>query len=110
MIAPPFRWKMMDVAFSDSISKPRRLIVGVSDKYESSRYDTISERGGHGSHSEHSLMTADEWLKWIQRFRDEMTGREIREAIEAVKGPFVEPLLWVEFRERYRLTGDPFLP
>ena len=47
MIAPPFRWKMMDVAFSDSISKPRRLIVGVSDKYESSRYDTISERGDH---------------------------------------------------------------
>jgi hypothetical protein len=104
-----FRWKPMDVAFGDNLLRPRRLILEVSAKYECCRYNTCSESGGVGYHSEHSLMTLEEWLTWLSRFSDELTGRQMREAREAAQAPFTEPQYWTDFRERYRLTGDPFI-
>lgn len=99
----------MEVAFADNIRKPRRLILEVNQKYPNFCYTTLSENGGVGSHSDHSLSTLDEWLAWIEKFRDELTGKEIREAIEAAKAPLVEPKEWGEFRSRYAETGDAFL-
>lgn len=103
------KWKMMDVAYGDNIRKPRRLIVEVNPKYPSHCYTTCSELDGIGSHSDYSLRTLDEWLAWIEKFRDELTGKEIREAIEAAKTPFVEPQSWSDFRKRYTETGDPWI-
>ncbi len=104
------RWKMMDVAFGDNILKPRRLIVEVKPEYYPQLcYTGISETGGEGSHGENSLKTLDEWLEWVERFRDEKTGREMREAIEAAKSPFIEPQVWMEFRKRYAETGNAYI-
>lgn len=99
----------MDVAFGDNRRNPRRLILEVSDKYESSRYTCTSGSGGVGSQSDNSLRTLEEWLVWMDRFSDELTGRELRECKEAARAPFVEPQFWTDFRERYAATGDPFL-
>lgn len=105
----PFRWKPMDVAFGDNLRNPRRLILEVSEKYEHSRYTTCSESGGIGSRSDYSLRTKEEWLAWVERFSDDLTGRELREAKEAVNATFVEPDSWAAFRKRYEETGDPWL-
>jgi hypothetical protein len=102
-----FRWKVMDVAFGDNIRRPRRLILEVNPEYEHHCYTTVSESDGIGSHPD--LRTLDEWLVWVEKFRDELTGREIREAIEAAQSPFVEPQSWTDFRKRYVETGDPWL-
>ena len=100
----------MDVAFADNIWKPRRLIAGVNPQYQPHHcYDCISENLGNGSYGIHDLKTLDEWLIWIERFRDEKTGKEMREAIEAAKAPFVEPPEWADFRKRYAETGDAFI-
>jgi hypothetical protein len=100
----------MDVAFGDNIRGPRRLILEVNPQYKHHCYTTCSESDGIGSHSDHSLRTLDEWLVWIERFSDDLTGRELREAKEAAKAPFVEPESWRGFRQRYARTGDPWLP
>lgn len=100
----------MDVAYGDNMLKPRRLILEVNTASKYACYSTLSETGGEGGHSDYSLRTQEEWLEWIEKFRDEKTGREMREAIEAVKAPFTEPKVWAEFRERYKQTGDPWLP
>lgn len=105
-----FRWKVMDVAYGDNIRNPRRLILEVNPKYPNHCYTTCSESDGIGSHSDHSLRTLDEWLVWIDRFSDDLTGREIREAKEAARAPFTEPKSWAGFRARYAETGDPWLP
>jgi hypothetical protein len=106
---PPFRWKPMDVAYGDNIRRPRRLVLECNPKYPSHCYTTVSETDGVGSHSDYSLMTLEEWLNWIEKFRDDLTGREIREAIEAARAEFVEPKSWGEFRNRFAETGDPWL-
>jgi hypothetical protein len=101
-------YQIMDVAFADNIRRPRRLILEVNPKSPSCLYTTCSEDGfgtGHNS----CLMSLDEWLRWIESFRDELTGKEIRDAIEAAKAPFVEPQGWVEFRTRYQETGNPWI-
>ena len=99
----------MDVVFADNILHPRRLILEASEKYASCCYTTISESDGVGYHSRHSLMTLEEWLVWIERFREDLPGREIREAKEAATGSFVEPDSWAGFRKRYTETGDPWI-
>lgn len=104
-----FRWKPMDVAFGDNIRKPRRLVLEVNTKYPNFCYTTCSESDGIGNHSDYSLRTLEEWLAWIDRFADELTGRELRECKEAAKAPFTEPQSWVDFRRRYAETGDPFI-
>lgn len=104
------RWKVMDVAWADNIRNPRCLVVEVNPKYPGHCYTTCSQSDGIGSHSDHSLRTQEEWLKWLERFSDDLTGRELREAREAALAPFVEPPSWAGFRERYKLTGDPWLP
>lgn len=105
-----FRWQPMDMAFGDNLRKPRRLILEVSEKHECCRYTTCSESDGIGYHPESSLRTQEEWLTWIDRFSDDLTGREIREAKEAVRAPFTDPDSWAGFRKRYAETGDPWLP
>jgi hypothetical protein len=95
----------MDVAFGDNIRGPRRLILEVGPEY----YTTCSESGGVGSLPESSLRTQEEWLAWVERFADDLTGRELREAKEAVRAPFIEPECWHAFRHRYAETGDPWL-
>ena len=100
----------MNVVFADNIRCPRRLILEADPKYECAAYAVCSESDGVGYHSRQSLMTLDEWLAWIERFREDLPGREIREAIEAATGPFVEPDSWAGFRARYAATGDPWLP
>ena len=103
------RWKPMDVAFGDTLRRPRRLVLEVG-KHECAKYTTCSESDGIGSQPESSMRTLDEWLKWLERFSDDLTGRELREAREAALAPFTEPASWAGFRERYKLTGDPWLP
>lgn len=99
----------MDVAFGDTIQRPRRLVLELNPKYPSHCYTTCSHGNGIGSDSEHSLKTLEEWLKWLERFSDDLTGRELREAREAAVAPFTEPPSWAEFRQRYAETGDPWL-
>ena len=110
LIGSALRWKPMDVVFADNIRHPRRLILSADPKYECAAYAVCSESDGVGYHSRHSLMTQREWLAWIERFREDLPGREIREAIEAATGPFVEPDSWAGFRKRYADTGDPWMP
>lgn len=105
----------MDVVLGDNIRKPRRLILeahpprgdGPLEKWWT--YTTCSESDGVGYHSETSLRTQQEWLDWVGRFSDELTGRELREAKEYVREPFVEPQSWSDFRKRYTETGDPWI-
>ncbi len=103
------RWKPMDVAFGDNIRNPRRLVLDVNPKYPNHCYTTCSESDGIGSHSDHSLRTKEEWLLWVDRFADDLTGRELREAKEAVRADFVEPQSWTNFRKRFAETGDPWI-
>lgn len=104
-----FRFKPMDIAFADYLRKPRCLIMEVNRDYPDFCYTTFGETGGIGTYSDHSLRTLEEWLTWVNRFRDDLTGREIREVIEAAKAPFTEPDFWAEARERYAKTGDAFI-
>lgn len=108
---PHMRWKIMDLAFGDNLICPRRLIVDVHPEYYPRLcYTTLCERGGGcGSNGEFSLRTLPEWLEWVERFRDEKTGREMREVIEAAKAPFIEPQEWVEIRKRFAETGNAFI-
>jgi hypothetical protein len=101
-------FKPMDVAFGDTITRPRRLVLEVHPESECSRYTTCGESGGVGCTG--ALMTQEEWLKWLDRFNEDLTGRQIREAKEAATAPFTEPKYWVEFRERYAETGVPWIP
>lgn len=96
----------MDVAFGDTLRKPRRLILEVSVP---GRYETCSESDGIGGHSDCSLRTLEEFLQWVDRFSDDLTGRELREVKEAATSPFVEPQSWTDFRERFARTGDPWI-
>jgi hypothetical protein len=101
------RWKRFDVVLGDNLIKPWRLIVEVNDKTRS--YTVCSESGGVGYQSDHSLRTKEEWLTWVDRFSDDLTGRELREAKEYVRAPFIQPQCWIDFRKRFELTGDPWL-
>jgi hypothetical protein len=109
------RWKPMDVAFGDNLHRPRRMILeaypptgtGMFDKWW--RYTTCSESDGVGSLAEHSLRTKEEWLEWVERFSDDLTGRELRAVKDAARADFVEPDSWRSFRERFAATGDPWL-
>jgi hypothetical protein len=102
-----FRWKPMDVAFADNTRNPQRLMLEVNKQYHC--YTTISQSDGVGSHSEYSLLTLDEWLIWLERFREDLTGRELRECREAATAPFTEPQSWAEMRKRHAETGDAFI-
>lgn len=101
----------MDVAFGDNIRKPRRLILEVNPKYYPHNcYTTCSESDGIGSFGAFTLKPLDEYLVWLDRFRDDLTGRELREAKEEALAAFTEPQSWTDFRKRYAETGDPWLP
>ena len=102
----------MDVVFGDTLLRPRRLILEAMAKegIERASYTTCSESNGVGYHPECALRTLEEWLIWLDRFSDDLTGRQIREAKEAAKAPFTEPASWAGFRERYAATGDPWIP
>lgn len=99
----------MDVAFGPCIHKPRRLVLEVNAKDDRFRYTCCTQGEGESYDSESSLMTLDEWMTWLDRFSDDLTGRELREAREAVREPFIEPPGWRGFRERFATTGDPWL-
>ena len=106
---PALRWKPMDVAYGDNIRKPRRLVLEVNPEYPHHCYTTCSENDGIGSQSDYSLRTKEEWLAWVDRFSDDLTGKELREAKEAVCADFVEPQSWTDFRKRYAETRDPWI-
>lgn len=99
----------MDVAFGDTIRKPRRLVLEIGE-HEQFRYTTCSETDGIGSQPESSMKTLSEWLQWVDRFSDDLTGRELREAKEAALAHFTEPKSWDDFCKRYAETGDPWIP
>ena len=99
----------MDVAYGENIRRPRRLVLEVDPTRECARYTCCTEGQGESYDSEHSLMTFDEWLTWLDKFSDDLTGRELREAREAVRETFTEPPGWRGFRERFATTGDPWL-
>lgn len=103
------RWKPMQVAYADYLHNPRCLVLEVNPKLPQFCYTTCSQSGGVGSHSDASLRTKEEWLLWVDRFADDLTGRELREAKEAVRADFVEPQFWTDFRERFAATGDPWI-
>lgn len=99
----------MDVAFADHLLRPRCLILEVHPGGRYVSYTTVTECGfGVGSHSDASLRTLDEWLIWIDRFADDLTGRQLREAKEAARAPFTEHESWTAFRERYARTSIPW--
>ena len=108
-------WKLMDVVFGDNLHRPRRLILeihpptgkGLFERYW--RYTTCTESGGIGGLSETSIRTKNEWLNWIDRFADDLTGKELRDAKESVRAEFAEPQCWLDFRKRYAETGDPWI-
>lgn len=106
---PALRWKPMDVAYGDNIRKPRRLVLEVNPEYPNHCYMTCSENDGIGSQSDYSMRTKEEWLAWVDRFSDDLTGKELREAKESVRADFVEPQSWTDFRKRYAETGDPWI-
>lgn len=68
---------------------------------------TVTENLGHGG--VHRPMTREQWLDWLEGFRDELTGREFRECREAAMRDFVEPAEWTNYRKRYAETGSPWL-
>lgn len=96
----------MDVAFGDTLRAPRRLILEVTGE---GQYETCSESDGIDGHSDCSLRTLQEFLTWVDRFSDDLTGRELREVKEAATAPFIEPESWAGFRKRYEETGDPWI-
>ncbi len=99
----------MDIGYADNLQSPRCLVLEVDSKYPNHCYTTVSEREGVGSHSDRSLRTREEWLEWLERFSDDLTGRQMREAREHVMAPFEEPPSWAGFRKRFSETGDPWL-
>ena len=103
------RYKPMDVVFGDTLLRPRRLVLAVIEDATRICYEACSESGGSSTHPEYTLRTLDEWLNWVERFSDDLTGRQLREAKEAARAPFDEPRCWIEFRQRFAATGDPWL-
>lgn len=108
---PVARWKPMDVALGDTIHRPFRLVLEAhaprtwEDEWT---YATVSESDGVGSSLDHNLRSAEQWLLWVDRFSDDLTGRELREAKEHVRAGVVEPASWTEFRGRFQATGSPW--
>lgn len=102
-------FKPMEVAFADRLRNPRVLVIEVKPQYKSSHYTAISTGGGDGYYPKTALRTKEEWLAWVERFSDDLTGRELREVKEAVQADFVEPDCWAGFRKRFAETGDPWL-
>lgn len=100
-------FKPMDVAYANRLRNPRVLVIEVNPQYKTSFYTAISESCGDGYYP--ALKTKEEWLTWVDRFSDDLTGRELREAKEAVRAEFVEPECWSGFRKRFAETGDPWL-
>lgn len=98
----------MDVVFVDCLWTPRRLITEVH-LHGTYRYTAVSA-DGESCYLECYCMTRDEWLAYLERFRDELTGKEFREAREQVVADCAEPDSWAGFRSRYALTGDPYQP
>ena len=106
---PPIRFKPMDVVFDCNARNPHRLVLEVNEKYHPNYCYQVAGKDWHGSAGVHDLMTREEWLQWIERFSDELTGRELRECKQAVLEPLVEPKLWAEFRARFAETGSPWI-
>lgn len=106
----PARWKPMDVVYADGITNPRCLILSVYTRDNGTgSYEAVSESDGMPSLSDGNAMTQAEWLKWLEHFSDDLTGRQMREAREAALTELVEPESWAGFRKRYSETGDPWL-
>ena len=101
----------MDVVYGPYIQAPRRLILDVYHRQDGTvHYEPVSEGEGCGGEAEEWLWaTKEEWLEWLTKFQDEMTGLAYREAQDRVRKPLVEPKSWAGFRERYKTTGCPWL-
>lgn len=106
---PEIRFKPMDVVFDCNTRNPRRLVLEVNPKYYPNHCYQVAGRDWNGSCGVHDLMTRDEWLRWLEKFRDELKGREFRECMEAALGPFEEPACWADFRKRFAETGSPWV-
>lgn len=99
----------MEIYYQDTLRKPRVLIVELRSENDIQRADIgLSESGGL-SYRLDNVMTREQWLEWVQKFRDDLTGRELREILEHESAPFVWPQCWNEFRDRYAATGNAFL-
>ena len=100
----------MDIAYGDTLRKPRRLVLEADPSEKYCRYTTCSEQDGIGYHSEGALMTLADWLEWAERFKEDFPYSEIRAVKEAAQALFTEPESWAGFRQRYAETADPWLP
>lgn len=103
------KFKPMDVAYADRLHRPQVLVAEVNPAHRYSFYTAIGLSGCDSSYPESALRTKDEWLAWVDRFSDDFTGRELREAKESVRAEFSEPECWAEFRKRFEETGDPWM-
>lgn len=104
------RWKPMDIVYADGLHRPRCLILSVHVREDGSgSYEAVSENDGSPILSDSCAMTQEEWLKWLEYFSDDLTGRQMREAREAATGPLVEPESWAGYRKRYAETGYPWI-
>jgi hypothetical protein len=106
---PAIRFKPMDVAFDCNRRHPHRLVLEVNPEYHPNHCYHVAGRDWSGSAGVHDLMTRDEWVQWLEKFSDELTGREFRECKEAALGPFEEPQCWADFRKRFAETGSPWI-
>ena len=89
------KWQPGQIARFVNRACPRRLILEVCEKrgYEQT-YCTLGDSGTVGYDTEQNLLTLDEWLKWWERFRDEVTGKEHRECADNARKEFVPPDWW----------------
>jgi hypothetical protein len=70
------------------------------DRWGEQRYCCMSGDGVVCYHGDGDMLTLPEWLAWWERFKDEVTGKEHRECIEAACRDFVPPPWWDEAVER----------
>lgn len=103
--SPSAGYALFDVVYQDRIQTPRSLIVEIGPKY----HTVLTEGEGMGHAKPEHFMTLDEWLEWLEKFRDELTGKDFREAQEHARAPLTWSRVWNEFKARYDATGNAFL-
>ena len=107
------RWKMLDVVWLKHYWAPRGLVIGISRSASDPnkiRYDLVNEWEVTNSFSAAECVNATEWREEMERYLiDEYTPREWRAKMATVEA-FEEPPCWEQFRQRWKETGNPYLP
>jgi hypothetical protein len=84
------RWKVGDMPRYCSLCCARALILDTSRE----SYCVMFSHGVVSYVKEYDLYTLEGWLKWLEKFRDELTPKEFREYEASAKAEFVPPKWW----------------